>query len=78
MFAGNFAPRGWAFCNGQDMSIAQNNALFALLGTNYGGNGQTTFALPDLRSRLPTHQGQGPSLSSYAQRHNGQRHDGCD
>lgn len=53
MFGGNFAPRGWAFCQGQILSIAQNTALFALLGTTYGGNGQTTFALPDLRGRSP-------------------------
>ena len=61
----NFAPRGWAFCNGQILSIAQNTALFSLLGTTYGGNGQTTFALPDLRGRWPNHFGQGPGLSSY-------------
>ena len=66
LFAGNFAPRGWAFCNGQILSIAQNTALFSLLGTTYGGNGQTTFALPDLRGRVPLHFGQGPGLSSYA------------
>lgn len=65
MFAGNFAPRGRAFCNGQILSIAQNEALFALLGTTYGGNGQTTFALPDLQGRLPIHQSQGPGLSNY-------------
>ena len=65
LFAGNFAPRGWAFCNGQLLSISQNTALFSLLGTTYGGNGQTTFALPDLRSRVPVHPGQGPGLSSY-------------
>jgi microcystin-dependent protein len=59
----NFAPRGWALCNGQLMSIAQNTALFSLLGTTYGGNGQTTFALPDLRGRAPLHQGQGPGLT---------------
>src|SRR6195256_5382276 len=61
----NFAPRGWALCNGQLLSISQNTALFSLLGTTYGGNGQTTFALPNLQSRLPVHQGQGPGLSSY-------------
>jgi microcystin-dependent protein len=61
----NFAPRGWAFCNGQILSIAQNTALFSLLGTTYGGNGQTTFALPDLRGRVPVSSGQGPGLSSY-------------
>lgn len=66
MFAGNFNPRGWAFCNGQILSIAQNTALFSILGTTYGGNGQTTFALPDLRSRVPLHPGQGPGLSSYS------------
>jgi microcystin-dependent protein len=55
----NFAPKGWAFCNGQFMSINQNQALFSLLGTTYGGNGQTTFALPDLRGRASLHQGQG-------------------
>ncbi len=59
----NFAPRGWALCNGQLLSIAQNTALFSLLGTYYGGNGQTTFALPDLRGRMPIHQGQGPGLT---------------
>jgi len=55
MFAGNFAPQGWAFCNGQEISIAENEALFALLGTTYGGDGQTTFALPDLQGRIPIH-----------------------
>src|SRR5215217_7886099 len=58
-----FAPRGWALCNGQILSIAQNTALFSLLGTTYGGNGQTTFALPDLRGRAPIGPGQGPGLS---------------
>ena len=57
MFAGNFAPREWALCNGQLLSIAQNTALFSLLGTQYGGNGTTDFALPDLRSRVPINQG---------------------
>lgn len=65
LFAGNFAPNGYAFCHGQSLSIAQNTALFALIGTTYGGNGQTTFNLPDLRSRVPLHQGQGPGLSNY-------------
>ena len=65
-FGFNFAPRGWALCNGQILSIAQNTALFSLLGTTYGGNGQTTFALPDLRGRVPIHQGQGPGLSPYS------------
>jgi microcystin-dependent protein len=55
----NFAPKGWAFCNGQFLPINQNQALFSLLGTTYGGNGQTTFALPDLRGRTPIHIGQG-------------------
>ena len=63
MFAGNFAPRGNAFCNGQILPIAQNTALFSLLGTTYGGNGQTTFALPNLQSRAPMHPGQGPGLT---------------
>lgn len=58
MFGGNFQINGWAFCNGSIQSIAQNTALFSLIGTTYGGDGQTTFALPDLRSRVPVHQGQ--------------------
>jgi microcystin-dependent protein len=65
MFGGNFAPRGWAFCDGQIMSISQNTALFSLLGTFYGGDGRTTFALPDLRGRVPIQQGQGVGLSLY-------------
>ncbi|SEA00892.1 Microcystin-dependent protein [Arachidicoccus rhizosphaerae] len=67
IFAGNFAPRGWAFCNGQLLSIASNTALFSLLGTVYGGDGITTFALPDLRSRVPVHAGAsaGPGLQPY-------------
>ncbi len=65
LFAGNFAPRHNALCNGQIMSIAQNSALFSLLGTYYGGDGQTTFALPNLQGRLPVGQGQGPGLSNY-------------
>jgi len=60
----NFAPRGYAFCQGQILSIAQNTALFSLLGTTFGGNGQTTFALPDLRGRMPLGVGQGPGLSN--------------
>ena len=63
MFAGNFAPRGWALCDGQWLAISQNDALFSLLGTIYGGDGQATFALPDLRGRLPIHAGTGPGLS---------------
>jgi len=64
MFAGNFAPRNWALCNGQLLPISQNTALFSLLGTYYGGNGQTNFALPDLRGRAPMHWGNGPGLTS--------------
>lgn len=60
LFAGNFAPQGWALCNGQLLSISQNTALFSILGTFYGGDGQTTFALPDLRGRVPIGAGQGP------------------
>ena len=63
MFAGNFAPRGWAFCDGQLLAVSQNDALFSLLGTIYGGDGRTTFGLPDLRGRIPIHAGQGPGLS---------------
>lgn len=55
MFAGNFAPNGWAFCNGQTLNISENEVLFALIGTTYGGDGQTTFNLPDLRGRIPIH-----------------------
>lgn len=65
LFAGNFAPRYNALCNGQTMSIAQNSALFSLLGTSYGGDGTTTFCLPNLQGRLPVGQGQGPGLSNY-------------
>jgi len=64
MFAGNFAPQGWAFCDGQLLAVSQNDALFSLLGTIYGGDGRTTFGLPDLRGRLPIHMGQGAGLSS--------------
>jgi len=64
LFAGNFAPAGWAFCQGQLMSIAENDALFSLIGTTYGGDGQQTFGLPDLRGRVPVHQGSGPGLST--------------
>lgn len=63
MFAGNFAPRGWAFCDGQLLAVSQNDALFSLLGTIYGGDGRTTFGLPDLRGRVPVHAGSGPGLS---------------
>jgi len=59
MFAGNFAPNGWAFCNGQLLAITENETLFNLIGTTYGGDGLSTFALPDLQGRLPLHQGNG-------------------
>ncbi len=62
MFAGNFAPRTWMFCNGQTMSIASNTAMFSLLGTTYGGNGQTTFAVPDFQGRVAVGTGTGPGL----------------
>ena len=65
MFGGNFAPVGFAFCNGQLLSINQNDVLFALIGTTYGGDGQQTFALPNLQSRLALHYGQGPSQPNY-------------
>jgi microcystin-dependent protein len=65
IFSFAFAPRGWAFCNGQILSIAQNQALFSLLGTTYGGDGITTFGLPNLQSRAAISSGQGPGLSSY-------------
>ncbi|MCB1643493.1 MAG: phage tail protein [Xanthomonadales bacterium] len=63
MFAGNFAPHGWAYCDGQLLPLSQNTALFSLLGTTYGGNGKSNFALPDLRGRTPMQHGQGPGLS---------------
>ncbi|MBV8159905.1 MAG: phage tail protein, partial [Acidimicrobiia bacterium] len=63
MFAGNFAPAGWAFCNGQLLAISEFDTLFNLIGTTYGGDGQVTFALPDLRGRLPIHQGGGFTLA---------------
>ena len=66
IFGGNFAIRSYAMCNGQLLSIAQNTALFSILGTTYGGNGQTTFGLPNLQSRVPIHFGQGPGLSPYS------------
>ena len=65
IFAGNFAPRNWAFCNGQLLQISQNTALFALIGTTYGGDGRTTMALPNLQGRAPAHPGQGHGLPSY-------------
>src|SRR5437867_4871351 len=61
----NFAPKGWAFCNGQILPISQNTALFSLLGTTYGGNGQSTFALPNVQGNAPMHPGQGPGLSLH-------------
>jgi microcystin-dependent protein len=64
-FAGNFAPAGWAFCDGQLLPIASNTAIFSLIGTTYGGDGHTTFALPDLRGRTPIHAGQGPGLANH-------------
>lgn len=66
MFGGNFAPRGWAFCEGQLLPIASYNALFSLLGTTYGGDGRTTFGLPDLRGRTPIHKGTGPGLPAIS------------
>jgi microcystin-dependent protein len=67
MFGFNFAPQGWALCDGQLLPISQNAALFSLLGTTYGGDGTTTFALPDMRSRVPVGQGQGEGLSPYVE-----------
>jgi microcystin-dependent protein len=65
IFGFNFAPKGWAFCNGQLLPLSQNTALFSLLGTTYGGDGKSTFALPDLEGSIPLHPGQGPGLSLY-------------
>ena len=65
LFAGNFAPRGWAFCEGQTLPISENTALFSILGTTYGGDGRTTFRLPDLRGRGPMQHGNGPGLPNY-------------
>jgi microcystin-dependent protein len=65
IFPFNFAPKGWAFCNGQLLPISQNTALFSLLGTTYGGDGKSTFALPNLQGAVPIHPGQGPGLSLY-------------
>ena len=75
IFAGNFAPRGFAFCNGALLPIAQNSALFALVGTTYGGDGRTTMGLPNLLNRLPMHPGRGPGLSSrrLGQSHNAEQ-----
>ena len=63
MFGGNYAPRGWALCDGQLLSIAENSSLYSIIGTIYGGDGRTTFALPDLRGRMPLHPGTGPGLT---------------
>ena len=65
IFPFNFAPKGWAFCDGQILPLSQNTALFSLLGTTYGGNGKSTFALPDLQGNVPMHPGQGPGLSLH-------------
>lgn len=65
MFAGNFPPNGWAFCDGQLMPISENDALFVLIGTTYGGDGESTFALPNLQSRVPMHMGNGPDGVNY-------------
>lgn len=65
MFAGNFAPNGWMFCDGQLLPISENETLFQLIGTTYGGDGQSTFALPNLQSRIPVHMGTGPSGTTY-------------
>ncbi len=76
LFAGTFAPRGWAFAAGQLLSITQNTALFSIVGTTYGGDGRTTFALPDLRGRVPVGAGQGPGLTNRrpGQKGEGERH----
>ena len=67
MFGGNFPPAGWAFCDGQTLPISQNDTLFTLIGTTYGGDGQKTFNLPNLQSRVPVHMGQGPGISQNYQ-----------
>ena len=75
MFAGNFAPRNWALCDGQLIAVSQNESLFSLLGTIYGGDGRTTFGLPDMRGRVPVHQGTGPGLTDRRIGHKfGQEH----
>jgi microcystin-dependent protein len=71
LFAGTFAPQDWALCNGQLLAISENDALFNLLGTTYGGDGESTFALPDLQSRIPIHVGTGAGLPSYVIGQNG-------
>lgn len=67
LFAGNFAPNGWLFCQGQTLPIAENEVLFQLIGTTYGGDGEETFNIPDLQGRLPVHMGQGPGISQNYQ-----------
>ncbi len=76
MFAGSFAPRGFAFCDGQLLAVSQNEALFSLFGTIYGGDGRTTFGLPDLRGRVPIHHGSGPGLTprTLGQKAGAERH----
>lgn len=71
LFAGNFAPAGWEFCSGQLMPISENETLFNLIGTTYGGDGQSTFALPEMRGRVPIHQGTGPGGVSYSMAQSG-------
>src|SRR6188768_401443 len=71
MFAGNFNPAGWMFCDGTVLPISENETLFQLIGTTYGGDGQSTFALPDLRGRVPIHMGTGSGLSTYVIGENG-------
>src|SRR6476659_6952434 len=71
IFPFNFAPKGWAWCDGQLLPLSQNTALFSLLGTTYGGNGQSNFALPDLQGRAPMHPGQGPGLSAHVRGESG-------
>jgi microcystin-dependent protein len=75
MFGFNFAPRSWAFCDGQLLAVAQNTALFSLLGTAFGGDGRTTFALPDLRGRSAMHPGSGPGLPTYTWGQRGGQHE---
>jgi len=70
LFSGNFAPRGWAFCEGQLLDISQNQTLYSIIGTIYGGDGRTTFALPDLRGRAPISFGTAPGMQTYVQGHN--------
>ncbi|HEX7169046.1 MAG TPA: tail fiber protein, partial [Acidimicrobiales bacterium] len=71
MFGGNFAPSGWAFCDGRPLAISENDALFVVLGTTYGGDGESTFNLPDLRGRVPIHRGTSPTGNTYIRGENG-------